>query len=133
MSDHPPLCSENDLFNNAPIKLSDSPTEVTRSPLLGKHTDAVMAVLGYNPECAVGETRQGRAFPSLFLIKPPTSVIGPGESIRHPKDYSGKITYEGELAIVIGKRCSYASVEEANDHIFRFTCINDVTASELLN
>jgi formyl-CoA transferase len=33
-----------------PIKLSDSPTEVTRSPLLGEHTDEVMAELGYQPE-----------------------------------------------------------------------------------
>jgi formyl-CoA transferase len=33
-----------------PIKLSDSPTDVTRSPLLGEHTDEVMAELGYQPE-----------------------------------------------------------------------------------
>jgi 2-keto-4-pentenoate hydratase/2-oxohepta-3-ene-1,7-dioic acid hydratase in catechol pathway len=77
----------------------------------------------------------GKAAPShpLFLIKPPTSVIGPGEPIRCPKDYRGKIAYEGELAIVIGTRCRNVSVEDANDHIFGFTCINDVTAVELLN
>ncbi|MGC2972047.1 formyl-CoA transferase [Paraburkholderia aspalathi] len=33
-----------------PIKLSDSPTEVTRSPLLGEHTDEVMTELGYRPD-----------------------------------------------------------------------------------
>jgi formyl-CoA transferase len=33
-----------------PIKLSDSPTEVKRSPLLGEHTDEVMTELGYSPE-----------------------------------------------------------------------------------
>jgi len=32
-----------------PIKLSDSPTDVTRSPLLGEHTDEVLAQLGFNP------------------------------------------------------------------------------------
>jgi 2-keto-4-pentenoate hydratase/2-oxohepta-3-ene-1,7-dioic acid hydratase in catechol pathway len=69
----------------------------------------------------------------LFLIKPSTSVIGPGEPIRRPKSYSGKIAYEGELGIVIGKRCRNVPVEAAGDHIFGFTCINDVTAVELLN
>ena len=45
----------------------------------------------------------GKSAPShpLFLIKPPLSVIGPGEPIPRPKGYSGKIAYEGELAIMI--------------------------------
>jgi 2-keto-4-pentenoate hydratase/2-oxohepta-3-ene-1,7-dioic acid hydratase in catechol pathway len=68
----------------------------------------------------------------LFLIKPPMSVIGPGEFIRRPKSYSGKIAYEGELGIVIGRTVSGASVEEARAAIFGFTCVNDVTAIELL-
>jgi 2-keto-4-pentenoate hydratase/2-oxohepta-3-ene-1,7-dioic acid hydratase in catechol pathway len=77
----------------------------------------------------------GKAAPShpLFLIKPPLSVIGPGESIRRPKGYTGKIAYEGELGIVIGKRCSNVSVEKAAGHIYGFTCVNDVTAIEPLN
>jgi 2-keto-4-pentenoate hydratase/2-oxohepta-3-ene-1,7-dioic acid hydratase in catechol pathway len=77
----------------------------------------------------------GKAAPShpLFLIKPPLSVIGPGESIRRPKGYAGKIAYEGELGIVIGKRCSDVSVEKAAGYIYGFTCVNDVTAIELLN
>jgi 2-keto-4-pentenoate hydratase/2-oxohepta-3-ene-1,7-dioic acid hydratase in catechol pathway len=76
----------------------------------------------------------GKAPPThpLFLIKPPMSVIGPGEPIRRPNGYSGKIAYEGELGIVIGRRCSNVSVEEADTYIFGYTCINDVTAIELL-
>ncbi len=33
-----------------PIKLSDSPTEVTRSPLLGEHTDQILQELGFNTD-----------------------------------------------------------------------------------
>jgi len=46
----------------------------------------------------------------LFLIKPARSVIGTHESIRRPVSYTGKIAYEGELGIVIGRRCSSVSV-----------------------
>lgn len=69
----------------------------------------------------------------LFLLKPAGSVIGTGEPIRRPPGYAGKIVYEGELGIVIGRRCRNASVEEAADAIFGYTLINDVTAADLLN
>jgi 2-keto-4-pentenoate hydratase/2-oxohepta-3-ene-1,7-dioic acid hydratase in catechol pathway len=69
----------------------------------------------------------------LFLIKPPMSVIGPDEPIRRPRGYQGKIAYEGELGIVIGQRCSNVAVDEADHYIFGYTCVNDVTAVELLN
>ncbi|WP_090534582.1 fumarylacetoacetate hydrolase family protein [Paraburkholderia sartisoli] len=68
----------------------------------------------------------------LFLIKPAESVIGSGDPIRRPVSYAGKIAYEGELGIVIGKRCRAASVEEAAASIFGYTIVNDVTAAELL-
>jgi 2-keto-4-pentenoate hydratase/2-oxohepta-3-ene-1,7-dioic acid hydratase in catechol pathway len=69
----------------------------------------------------------------LFLIKPAGSVIGSGDPIQRPVGYTGKIAYEGELGIVIGRRCSAASVEEAAASIFGYTIVNDVTAADLLN
>lgn len=69
----------------------------------------------------------------LFLIKPSTSVIGPGGAIRRPESYSGKIAYEGELAVVVGRRCNDVTPEQAAECIFGYTCINDVTAVELLS
>ena len=77
----------------------------------------------------------GKAAPShpLFLIKPASSIVGPCDPIRRPKSYGGKIAYEGELAIVIGKTSTNVPVNEARKHIFGYTCINDVTAAELLN
>ena len=69
----------------------------------------------------------------LFLIKPATSVIGPGDEIRRPAGYAGKIAYEGELGIVIGKRCKEVHQDHAGDYIFGYTCVNDVTAAAVLN
>ncbi|WP_158934912.1 fumarylacetoacetate hydrolase family protein [Burkholderia sp. S171] len=68
----------------------------------------------------------------LFLIKPARTVIGTRDAIRRPVSYDGKIAYEGELGIVIGRRCSSVSAEEAEAAIFGYTCVNDVTAGELL-
>jgi 2-keto-4-pentenoate hydratase/2-oxohepta-3-ene-1,7-dioic acid hydratase in catechol pathway len=77
----------------------------------------------------------GKSVPThpLFLIKPGTSVIGPNVPIRRPTGYTGKIAYEGELGIVIGKPCKDVSPDNAGDYIFGYTCVNDVTASEVLN
>jgi 2-keto-4-pentenoate hydratase/2-oxohepta-3-ene-1,7-dioic acid hydratase in catechol pathway len=76
----------------------------------------------------------GKAAPQnpLFLIKPGTCVAGPGEAIRRPKGYSGKIVYEGELGIVIGRRCKDVTPQAAAAYIHGYTCVNDVTASEVL-
>lgn len=68
----------------------------------------------------------------LFLIKPASSVAGPGDDIVRPKSYAGKIVYEGELGIVIGSKCRNVSPAEAASHIFGYTIVNDVTAAELI-
>lgn len=76
----------------------------------------------------------GSAIPAepLFFLKAPTSVLAPGEAIRAPVGYTGKIIYEGELGIVVGSRCSRASEADAERAIFGYTCVNDVTALDIL-
>ena len=69
----------------------------------------------------------------LYLLKAPSAFLAHGETIRRPKSYFGKVVYEGELGIVIGRRCSAVSEAEAPDHIFGYTCVNDVTAADLIN
>ena len=77
----------------------------------------------------------GKAAPAhpLFLLKAASSLAGPGDAIRRPQGYAGKIAFEGELAIVIGRACASVSAQQAAAHIFGYTCINDVTASDILN
>ena len=69
----------------------------------------------------------------LYFLKANSSFLAGGETIRRPGSYGGKVVYEGELGIVIGRRCAAVSEAEAEAHIFGYTCINDVTAVELLN
>ena len=69
----------------------------------------------------------------LWFIKASNAFLAHGEAIKRPAPYAGKIVYEGELGIVIGKRCSGVSEDEAASHIFGYTCVNDVTAIDLLN
>jgi 2-keto-4-pentenoate hydratase/2-oxohepta-3-ene-1,7-dioic acid hydratase in catechol pathway len=69
----------------------------------------------------------------LYAIKVASCVIGPGETIRRPRDFTGKIVYEGELGIVIGRRCHEVSLHEAEQCILGYTCVNDVTAVGLLS
>ncbi|MFQ6084780.1 MAG: fumarylacetoacetate hydrolase family protein [Candidatus Bathyarchaeia archaeon] len=66
----------------------------------------------------------------LFFLKPPSTLIGPGETIVLPKGY-GEIYHEFELAAVIWRRARKLSRREAYDAIFGFTIFNDITAHDL--
>ncbi len=69
----------------------------------------------------------------LYFIKGNGSYLASGEPIRRPPSYGGKVIFEGELGIVIGRTCRAVSEADAPAHIFGYTCINDVTAVDLLN
>ncbi len=66
--------------------------------------------------------------PKIFL-KPSTAVIGPNEPIVLPP-VTTRVDPEGELAFVIGRRTARIAPEQAWDHIFGFTAVNDVTARD---
>jgi 2-keto-4-pentenoate hydratase/2-oxohepta-3-ene-1,7-dioic acid hydratase in catechol pathway len=68
----------------------------------------------------------------LYLLKGNNSFLGPNETIRRPKSYPGKVVYEGELGVVIGKTATNVGEADAEKHIFGYTCINDVTAAEII-
>src|ERR1700723_2551775 len=70
------------------------------------------------------------AEPLLFL-KPPSALLSPGAGIRIP-ELSKRVDFEGEIAIVIGERCSRIGTEEdPRDYIRGYTIANDVTARDL--
>lgn len=69
----------------------------------------------------------------LIFLKPPSSLIATGDPILMPA-VSHRVDYEGELAAVVGKRCSQlGDSESAQPYIFGYSCLNDVTARDLQN
>jgi len=69
------------------------------------------------------------AEPIIFL-KPPSSLIAPGEPIVYPA-ISEFVSFEAELGVVIGRRARRVSAAVAGEYIFGYTCVNDVTARDL--
>jgi 2-keto-4-pentenoate hydratase/2-oxohepta-3-ene-1,7-dioic acid hydratase in catechol pathway len=67
----------------------------------------------------------------LIFLKPSTSIVGPSEAIVLTK-YSRRVEHEGELGLVIGRRCSHLNDHEnALSYVSGYTCVNDVTARDL--
>lgn len=68
----------------------------------------------------------------LIFLKPPSSIIGPGDGISIPP-ISKQVDHEVELAIVIGKQGRWIPIDQALDHVFGYTIGNDITARDLQN
>jgi 2-keto-4-pentenoate hydratase/2-oxohepta-3-ene-1,7-dioic acid hydratase in catechol pathway len=92
-----------------------------------------MIALWNNFHALADKLNQARPEHPLYFLKAANSFLPTGQAIQRPKSYTGKIVYEGELGIVIGRRCADVSEDEAQTGIFGYTCINDVTAIDLLN
>jgi 2-keto-4-pentenoate hydratase/2-oxohepta-3-ene-1,7-dioic acid hydratase in catechol pathway len=69
----------------------------------------------------------------IIFTKWPNSVIGPGAPIPSANDYTDSTDYEGELAVVIGEGGRGISREDAYDHVYGYTIVNDVSARTLQN
>jgi 2-keto-4-pentenoate hydratase/2-oxohepta-3-ene-1,7-dioic acid hydratase in catechol pathway len=67
----------------------------------------------------------------LIFLKPPSAIIAPEEAIVLPAS-SHRVDYEGEIAIIMGRRCSrLGEDEDPRPYVAGYTCLNDVTARDL--
>ena len=121
-------------------------TLITDEPFAAWETDDVISMVGARlmppamPTKIVcvgvnykGHAREmGHELPPepLIFLKPPTSMNAPGGEIHIPEGV-GRVDYEGELAVVIGRRAHRVSVADAPSYILGYTCANDVTARDL--
>tara|TARA_Y100000768_G_scaffold84593_1_gene60451 strand:- start:7060 stop:7827 length:768 start_codon:yes stop_codon:yes gene_type:complete len=91
-----------------------------------------MIALWNNYQSLASEKGLSKPNNPLYLNKAISCIIDQGENIIRPKSYSESIFFEGELGIVIGKTCKDVSIKTAVEYIFGYTCINDVTAMDLV-
>jgi len=66
----------------------------------------------------------------IIFLKPPSSLLAQGGKIVFPR-LAERVDYEGELAVVVGRRAKRVRAAEASDYILGLTCANDVTARDL--
>ena len=89
----------------------------------------IMAI-GLNYKDHAAEMKKPLPEEPLVFMKPATSVIGPEHAIEIPS-WAGRIDYEAEMAVVMGRRASRVPAGQAMDYVLGITCLNDVTAREL--
>ena len=67
----------------------------------------------------------------LIFLKPSSSIVGPEEPVVLTK-FSRQVEHEGELALVVGRRCSHLrDSDDALAYLLGYTCLNDITARDL--
>jgi 2-keto-4-pentenoate hydratase/2-oxohepta-3-ene-1,7-dioic acid hydratase in catechol pathway len=106
---------------------------LAETALLPPCVPSKMVALWNNSKSAA--EKQGLEQPEnpLFFLKGPNTFLAPGGVIRKPASYDGRVIYEAELGIVIGKTCKDADEATAGECIFGYTCVNDVTALQVLD
>jgi 2-keto-4-pentenoate hydratase/2-oxohepta-3-ene-1,7-dioic acid hydratase in catechol pathway len=87
--------------------------------------------VGRNYRAHAAELGNGVPDEPLLFFKPPSSLLPPGGTILRPK-VSERTDYEGELAVVMARRChQLPEGEDVRPYILGYTCLNDFTARDL--
>src|SRR5882757_7768875 len=109
-----------------PIALSDA-------RLLAPTVPSKIICVGRNYRDHASEMGNEVPVEPLIFFKPPSAVIGPGDEIKlPPSTLTQRVDYEGELALIIGKRCTkLTEKDDVRAYIRGYTCANDVTARDL--
>ncbi|MCA1062006.1 fumarylacetoacetate hydrolase family protein [Rossellomorea sp. AcN35-11] len=67
----------------------------------------------------------------MIFTKATNTVVGHEEMVLNHEGVTAELDYEGELAVVIGRRGTWISEEEAMEYVFGYTILNDITARDL--
>ena len=129
------------LFSSAPQDsdgdLEDVPTRRTdhlalaQAVLLPPVSPSKIVCVGRNYREHAAELGNEVPAEPLLFFKPPSSLLAPGSEVRRPR-ISQRVDFEGELGVVIAKKChKLVPDEDVRPYILGYTCVNDVTARDL--
>ncbi len=114
-----------------PVAAAIAPIPFATAKLLAPVVPRKIVCIGRNYRDHAAELGNEVPKEPLLFLKAPSSVIAPGESIRIPPQ-SHRVDFEGELAVVIGRRAwQIAPEEDVAPYIRGYTIVNDVTARDL--
>jgi len=131
-------CSDNSkdfyLLNGSMESFTKTREVVAPKKILPPVVPPAIYIIGYNYAKNVEQARAEAGPYPVVVMKAASTVIATGESIHLPATAtSEQIDYEGELAIVIGKRAKDVPTESASEYILGYTIANDVTARDWQN
>ncbi len=112
------------------------PKDLEPTPIAGLHllpavSASKIVCVGRNYRDHAAELGNEVPKEPLIFLKPPSSLLGSGGIVRLPA-LSKRVDYEGELGIVIGRRCrNIGPGEDVRQYIRGYVCVNDVTARDL--
>jgi 2-keto-4-pentenoate hydratase/2-oxohepta-3-ene-1,7-dioic acid hydratase in catechol pathway len=100
--------------------------------LLPPTSPGAMIALWNNSKQQIAKLNRETPKEALWFLKPASSFITSGDAIVIPSGEAERVVLEGELGIVIGRRCKGVTEREARECIFGYTVINDVTAQDVV-
>lgn len=106
--------------------------DLERVRLLCPVAPSKIILVGLNYRAHVQHSQSATEAPAnpVLFLKPPTSLLGPDGDIVYP-DGVDRVDYEAELGVVIGRTGHRIPIDRAEEYIFGYTCVNDVTARKI--
>ena len=104
--------------------------DLSEVKLLPPAEPSKIVAVGKNYRAHADEMGEGQPEEPLLFLKPSTSIVGNNDDVVYPS-ISHRLDYEGELGVVIGKKCRAVQPGCSGDVIFGYTCLNDITARDI--
>ena len=127
----PMVAPEEDLAAQTVFAVNFEPKPLADLHLLAPVCPSKILCIGRNYRDHATELGNEVPKEPLLFLKPPSSLLAPNGVIQMPT-LSNRVDYEGELGIVIGRRCRNIGLDEDVRHYIRgYVCVNDVTARDI--